>query len=510
MDKETIAKQARKASSKEQLLGLLNQIQKDEMTEMGMADKFKPFAIRHLSYYSNPKNVKQRYTQFRIKKKSGGMRLITAPKGWVFRSLLRCVNKMFQALYTPSDYAMGFAQGRSVATNAQIHVGQRYVLNIDLKDFFPSIEQARVWKRIQAKPIGLSQPVANVVAGLCAMKDTLDGKVRYVLPQGAPTSPIITNMICDRLDHRLGGLAKRFGLRYSRYADDITFSSMHYVYREDGMFWQELRRIIQDQGFRLNPDKTRLQKLGSRQEVTGVIVSHKINVTQNYVRNIRNILYIWDRYGYDTAYGLFLPRYKADKGHIKKGTPDMANVISGKLLYLKMIKGEGDSIYLRLKNKFDKLCKELDSSSETSANGKTKILTSATMPEFETKHHTEIHIIATDPVIDESIDKLFSEDTTQESRKPSRKPHRYAWFMMGGKKHLASISKALTYEDLQQKQDLTIRHCVDSKREHFWLIIHTPETTQEEEQSTQSNSSQALSEPVDINDLNNDLDSLLR
>lgn len=151
--------------------------------------------------------------------------------------LLRYVNEVFKAVYSPSDYAMGFTEQRSVVTNANVHKGQNYILNIDLKDFFPSIEQPRIWKRLQLKPFNFPIPVANVLAGMCSMKETRtleDGTKKdfYVLPQGAPTSPIITNMICDTLDRRLAGLAKRFGLHYTRYADDITFSSMHNVYQK--------------------------------------------------------------------------------------------------------------------------------------------------------------------------------------------------------------------------------------------------------------------------------------
>lgn len=231
---------------------------------------------------------------------------------------------------------MGFTEERSVVTNADMHKGHNYVFNIDLKDFFPSIHQARVWKRLQLKPLLFKQSIANVVAGLCSMKEKMeDGSVRYVLPQGAPTSPIITNMICDNLDRRLAGLAKRFGVVYSRYADDITFSSMHNVYHPSGEFIKELRRIVESQGFIVNEDKMRLQKIGTRQEVTGIIVSDKLNVSQKYVRDIRNILYIWRKYGYATAFNKFYPRYKETKGHVKKGNPDMVNVLDGKLMYLK-------------------------------------------------------------------------------------------------------------------------------------------------------------------------------
>lgn len=294
MDKNTIVTKARQMETKEDLLSLLNQMKRDEMAEAGMADKFFPFTMKHLNYYCNPNNAFHRYKQFKIKKKSGGFRLITAPKNQSFMLMLRYVNEVFKTLYTPSDHAMGFTEGRSVVTNAEMHKGQNYVFNIDLKDFFPSIQQARVWARIQLKPLCFKRPVANLIAGLCSMKEIMEDKtVRYVLPQGAPTSPILTNMICDKLDHRLAGLAKRFGVNFSRYADDITFSSMHNVYQANGDFRKELKRIIEDQGFAMNESKTRLQKLGARQEVTGIIVSKKLNVTQKYVRDIRNVLYIW-------------------------------------------------------------------------------------------------------------------------------------------------------------------------------------------------------------------------
>lgn len=271
MDKTEIATLAHCMADKDDILALLNRLKQDEMAEMGQIDKFYPFTMKHIAFYCNPNHTFHRYKQFKIKKKSGGYRQITAPRNQSFMLLLRYVNEILKAIYTPSDYAMGFTEKRSVVTNANVHKGQNYILNIDLKDFFPSIEQPRIWKRLQLKPFNFPVPVANVLAGMCSMKETRtleDGTKKdfYVLPQGAPTSPIITNMICDTLDRRLAGLAKRFGLRYTRYADDITFSSMHNVYQKDGDFRKELVRIIQSQGFAINEKKTRLQKTGGRQE----------------------------------------------------------------------------------------------------------------------------------------------------------------------------------------------------------------------------------------------------
>ena len=127
---------------------------------------------------------------------------------------------------------------------------------------------------------------------------------RCVLPQGSPASPILTNIVCINLDRRLSGLARRFKLNYTRYSDDITFSSMHNVYQENGEFMTELRRIIADQQFSINEDKTRLQKRGSRQEVTGLVVSDRVNVVRGYARSIGSLLYIWKRYGHDSVYAL--------------------------------------------------------------------------------------------------------------------------------------------------------------------------------------------------------------
>jgi RNA-directed DNA polymerase len=206
--------------------------------------------------------------------------------------------------------------------------------------------------------------IANTIAALCCTEMEVERKsstgewekvTRNVLPQGAPTSPIITNMVCQKLDFLLTGVAKRFGLTYSRYADDITFSSMHNVYQPESAFIKELHRIIAEQKFHVKESKTRLQKRGFRQEVTGLIVNENINVPQRYIKQLRMWLYHWERYGYDRAEGFFLQQYYADKGHVKSEKPSMASVIAGKLDYLRMVKGAENELYLKLKSRFDLL-----------------------------------------------------------------------------------------------------------------------------------------------------------
>ena len=312
-------------------------------------------------------------------------------------------------------------------------------------------------------------------------------KAFYILPQGAPTSPIITNMICDTLDRRLAGLAKRFGLHYSRYADDITFSSMHNVYQKNGEFRKELLRIIQSQGFTINEKKTRLQKIGGRQEVTGIIVSNKLNVTHDYVRNIRNILYLWDRYGYGVAYAKFFPKYQEDKGHVKKGAPDLVNVIDGKLMYMKMVKGDEDSTYRRLHDKFEKLVDDMRDPVKTTVHSITYVETTPLI-EFEKKNNTDIVIKMSDT--DEHSEKTIDD-------KPV-KFHRYAYFLLNNKKVFASVSKDIKPDMEKQKEHLSISICRDKQDKPFWLVHLSNKVVM------------PSLVPVDVDELNKELDALLK
>lgn len=445
MEKTDIAAKAHCINNRQDLLTLLNEVKVDILGE-----KAYPISMKQLFYYCNPNNIKHRYFDFEIPKKSGGKRRISAPVGGL-KSILRCLNVVFQAMYQPSKYAMGFTQGLSVVDNARKHVGMNYVLNLDLKDFFPSICKSRVWGRLQVQPFNFSSDTAHILAGLCCMKkNNRDGSgCEYILPQGAPTSPIITNMICDKLDHRLAGLASRFNVNYSRYADDITFSSNHYVYSEQGEFWKELRRIIEDQNFKINETKTRLQKRGDRQEVTGLTVCEKPNVTKAYVRNIRSLLYIWEKYGYSVAYNRFYPRYKADKGHVKKGEPNLENVLGGKLLYLKMVKGAEDKQYQTLQARFDKLVGVTNHVSYNSGN--LIYLESMTFADFEKKFNTKIE-----------FDKTKDGKTT-------------AYFMDGDVQKTISVSS-----NIKDGVELNISLCENQNKKKFFLIHKTlPQKTSE-------------------------------
>jgi len=338
--------------TKEELVSLLN-----EAKNLLYGKECTPFQLKSLTYYANPEVSKKRYTKFSVKKKSGGERIINAPVSGL-KSLLRALNFVLQCIYEPHIAATGFVLDKSIVDNAKLHAGNHHVYNIDLKDFFHSFDRNRVKMGFVFEPFNLSgdrEPLAFLLASLCTHPFEINGEIKTVLPQGSPTSPTITNILCKKLDRRLTGLANRFGLKYSRYADDITFSSPHNIYTDEE-FLKELNRIIEEgQKLVINPDKTRLQKTAFRQEVTGLIVNEKVNVRKRYVKQIRMWLYYWEKYGYEKAQQIFKRDYITDKAHVKKGEPNLINVLDGKLEFLKMVKGFENSTYKTLKKRFDKL-----------------------------------------------------------------------------------------------------------------------------------------------------------
>lgn len=223
------------------------------------------------------------YRSFRIPKKSGGFRTITAPGGELKR-LLKVVALALTRLYgNAPDAVNGFVPGCSVATNACMHVGKEYVMNIDLKDFFPSIRKHMVVESLVKK--GVDRGAACLIARLCC--HTPEDCSEDCLPQGAPTSPVLSNIVCASMDARLTALAQNFGLTYSRYADDITFSGDRNVFREGGRFRTALMSAVTACGFIVNDRKTRVQRPWERQEVTGVTVNSKVNISRKYLKNLR-------------------------------------------------------------------------------------------------------------------------------------------------------------------------------------------------------------------------------
>ncbi len=195
--------------------------------------------------------------------------------------------------------AHGFLAGRSIVSNAAPHVGQAVVINVDLKDFFPSIALPRV--RGVFRQLGYGKQVATTLALLCTESATetvqVDGETFHVahgprvLPQGAPTSSALTNILCRRLDARLQGAAARLGFRYTRYADDLTFSGDESVRELAAKLLWCVRQIVVDEGFTPHPDKQEVMRSHARQSVTGIVDNEKPAVDRDTLRCFRAVLF---------------------------------------------------------------------------------------------------------------------------------------------------------------------------------------------------------------------------
>lgn len=247
--------------------------------------------LRHYSVHRERERVAH-YVQFAIPKRSGGERVILAPKRDL-KAVLREVNKQLVEKLPVSEYAHGFRKGRSIATHAEAHVGKKVVIRLDLKDFFPSLHVGRVRGLLVA--LGYSYPVAATLATLMTesvRQPVQVGEERFFVPvgtrhtvQGAPTSPGLANAIVVKLDRRVAGLARKLGFSYTRYADDLTFSGDDVAAARKLI--KSVQRIVHAEGFALNDAKTRVMTQRGAQVVTGVTVNRERGLSRRQRRNLR-------------------------------------------------------------------------------------------------------------------------------------------------------------------------------------------------------------------------------
>ena len=294
------------------------------------------------------KHRSKMYSHFIIPKKSGGVRFIDAPKPrllYLQRRLLEVLVKM----HKPRNPVHGFVRKRSAITNAEEHLNRKHVMNIDLKDFFPTITQDRVSGLLRI--LGIPSDVRAAILSICCANGRL--------PQGAPTSPVFSNMICLRMDRQLMGFCKTRRIKYSRYADDLTFSlytAPHQLFSESvpspgklasSQISRELKSIILDNGFVLNEDKLRYFGPSSRKEVTGLIVSDFVNVPRKFVRNIRATIFDIEKNGYPAAQIKFSTLYRK--------TNPLSEHLRGKIVWISQVKGLNDAVYLGLARRYNNL-----------------------------------------------------------------------------------------------------------------------------------------------------------
>ncbi|MDE2599062.1 MAG: trypsin-like peptidase domain-containing protein [Rhodocyclaceae bacterium] len=312
------------------------------------------------------------YKTFIINKRNGEPRILQEPRQKLKDLQLKLLDHLYAEAGEAKPCVHGFTPGRSIVTNARSHCSDktRFVLNIDIEDFFPSITFFRVRGMFRKPPFSYSHEVATVLAQMC----TYQG----VLPQGAPTSPLIANLICRTLDGELTQLARQCRATYTRYADDITFSfSVKSEFRLpqkictfDGSeltLGEELRNIFEENSFKLNEGKSRISGRNNRLAVTGLTINEFPNVRRVFIDKVRGALHAWDKYGFKRAQETWETKVKSGtaleyekrvwtRQTREKFIPQLQNVLFGKLLFLRMVRGADDPIYKRLAEKYNELC----------------------------------------------------------------------------------------------------------------------------------------------------------
>ena len=251
---------------------------------------------RHSRYEEHGETAINHYHYVFQKKRTKGIRVIEAPKNALKGLQRQILTNILQPVPTHPD-AFGFVKGRNCQQAAQRHVGEEVVICFDFRDYFASIGAGRVFGLFRC--LGYPHTVARYLTALCTTStpprilERLDPVDRALyrmphLPQGAPTSPALANHVTFALDRRLSGLARRLGLAYSRYADDLTFSGDH---RHLRTVLEKVPDIVRQEGFSLNTEKTRVMRRGARQQVTGIVVNERLNVSRDTFDHLKAIIH---------------------------------------------------------------------------------------------------------------------------------------------------------------------------------------------------------------------------
>ena len=295
--------------------------------------------VKHLKKVAeNP-----RYDQFFIPKSSGGKRMIQNPNHYL-KKMQKRLSYLFQGIYHPikPDCAYGFIQSvedehpaRNIYTNAERHIGKKWVLNIDMKDFFHTVSGEHVKRIFRRPPFRFTRKASHYLSLLV----THEGR----LPMGAPTSPVLSNMACLDLDKKLSELSEENEWVYTRFADDMTFSSEYPITH---IHIENITKRIEQQGFSINPKKIRLYREGDKAEVTGLVLGERHpDVSGTFVENIQRDIQLFHLVTDDRT----LQRDFFDSRSVVK----LERSIQGQINFVKFVRGEADSTHIHLRRMLD-------------------------------------------------------------------------------------------------------------------------------------------------------------
>ena len=292
------------------------------------------------------------YRRYKIPKKKGGTREIYAPAKELMKVQKR-LNYFLQAYYLIMKPACshGFVMNYSgeiersnIVRNALPHTNKKHVLNIDLKDFFPSIKAHRVKNLFLSHLFQFDENIATALALLTTYKGEL--------PAGAPSSPIISNFICYEMDKEMQNFCTRNQLTYTRYADDLTFSSAFVIGND---LLHDIISIINKNGFTINEKKLRLANKNSRQTVTGLVVNEKVNVNRKLIRNVRAMIHDLKTNGINSA---MQNHFKATMEVNEVMAQKFISRLYGFIHFVGQVRGKQDGIYLRMFSELRHILKE--------------------------------------------------------------------------------------------------------------------------------------------------------
>lgn len=293
------------------------------------------------------------YHHFSIKKSGGGFRNISVPDP-LLKKIQRNISDKILSCIPVSEYAMAYKKGANLYVNASPHIGKKYLLKMDLYDFFGSVRFDRVYSEAFNRKRYPKQ-IGTILTTLCCHKD--------VLPQGAPSSPSISNIIMKHFDDVFGLWCEKHGLSFTRYCDDLTISGNRNLFPA----YLKAERILKEMGFVINQNKTRFITNAARQTVTGLTVNIKVSIPSEYKRLLRQQVYYVLKYGIDDCIqkhyldALLTPICEESDQRINKSSVSITvnkehykAVLLGKIGYILSIEPE-NSYFLTAKDKIRKI-----------------------------------------------------------------------------------------------------------------------------------------------------------
>lgn len=294
------------------------------------------------------------YTTFAIPKKSGGAREISAPRREL-KSAQRKLAEVLLEIYGSKKAAHGFVKGRNIVSNAAAHVSPKIVINLDLEDFFGTITTGRIQGLFMSEPFNFDFEIARLLTQLTTFRGSL--------PQGSPCSPILSNFICRSLDSSLTRFARKNHLMYTRYADDLSFSSRR-GHISDGII-DEICAVIMREGFSINMTKRRVLSKSTRQEITGLTVNKYVNVSRRYQKGVRAALFQWEKDGLYSAACQAIKRGKCSRLELIENVedPEYKSAIEewfrasmqGRINFIKSVAGDVRPSFVSLASRFNSL-----------------------------------------------------------------------------------------------------------------------------------------------------------